>query len=130
MNSRHLSLILIALLSTVAVTSKAQTFPIVFDFSSTSDTSGTYAATLLNGAELTTFAEYPILDLGQTDGYMNLGADIGTALHDAVAAQETPSYTISVTLLIPSTTSLSAIASAKACNQSDAGQSSASQKVT
>jgi hypothetical protein len=79
------------------------TFPIVFDFSSASDAGGTFTAQLNNGAQLSTFGNTPILDLGTANGYADLGTDFGAAVH-AISGD----YSISVTLFIPSTTALTA----------------------
>ncbi|MBO4905568.1 MAG: hypothetical protein J5486_00840 [Bacteroidaceae bacterium] len=99
---RHL-LTFVTIICTLATTATAQTFPIVFDFSSTSDTSGTYTAALQNGASLETFASQGVLDLGQNDGYLDLGAEFGAAVHTLSG-----DFTISVTLFIPSETNISA----------------------
>ena len=79
------------------------TFPIVFDFSTASDAGGTFTAQLNNGAQLSTFGNTPILDLGTANGYADLGTDFGAAVH-AISGD----YSISVTLFIPSTTALTA----------------------
>lgn len=78
-------------------------FPIVFDFAANTDKSGAYTTTLNGSAVLTSFAGQSILDLGDADGYMDLGSDFGAAVH-AIEGD----YSVSVTLFIPSTTSLSA----------------------
>ncbi|MBO4606408.1 MAG: hypothetical protein J5682_00735 [Prevotella sp.] len=54
--------------------------PVVFDFKSTSDTSGAYSGSLANGATLTTLGTYGVLSLGANDGYFNLGAQFGSMM--------------------------------------------------
>ncbi len=79
------------------------TFPIVYDFAQAADVSGKYSTQLMGGARLTTFAGHTLLDLGQGDGYADLGADFGAAVRSISG-----DYTISVTLHVPSQTSLAA----------------------
>ena len=51
------------------------TFPVVFDFTTTSDAQGQFTGTLQNGAELSTFGSTPVLNLGSEDGYFDFGTD-------------------------------------------------------
>ena len=92
-----------ALIAMPAAMQADTTFPIVFDFSSEGDTSGTFTAQLHNGAQLATYGQTPILDLGQANGYADLGQAFGAAVH-LIGGD----YTVSVTLFIPTSTSLTA----------------------
>ena len=77
-------------------------FPVVFDFSSESDTARQFTGTLQNGAELTRFASKPVLSLGNADGYFDFGPDFRNVMS---SLDET--FSISTTLLVPKTTSVS-----------------------
>ena len=77
------------------------TFPVVFDFSTASDTQGLFTGTLANGAELTTFGSTAVLNLGAADGYFDFGADFSR-----VTGSLGSTFTISTTLYIPETTSI------------------------
>ena len=108
MNTRHLILTLCCVL-VASMTAPVQAtdtdnngFPIVFDFSTTSDTQGRYSGTLKNGAELTTFGSTPVLSLGESDGYFDFGQNFGTVVN---SLDET--FSISTTLYIPETTNIS-----------------------
>ena len=76
-------------------------FPIVFDFSTTSNTDGTFTGTLKNDAQLTTFGSTPILSLGSNDGYFDFGKNFGEVVNSL-----DNTFTISTTLYIPETTSI------------------------
>ena len=78
------------------------TFPVVFDFTTTSDAQGQFTGTLQNGAELSTFGSTPVLNLGSEDGYFDFGTDFCN-----VMAQLASTFTISTTLYVPKTTSVS-----------------------
>jgi len=81
---------------------RAQTFPVIFDFTTEKDTQGQFTGTLENGATLTTFASTPVLDLGQTDGYFDFGPEFSQVVNSL-----DDQFTISTTLYIPQTTSIS-----------------------
>ena len=78
------------------------TFPVIFDFSTLSDTAEQFTGTLKNGAELTTFGSASVLNLGASDGYFDFGEDF----HKAVGKLD-GTFTISTTLYVPKTTSVS-----------------------
>ena len=77
--------------------------PVVYDFKSTSDTSGAYSGTLQNGATLTTLGTYGVLSLGANDGYFNLGAQFGSMMQELGS-----SFTISVDIFVPTSSDISA----------------------
>ena len=77
--------------------------PVVFDFKSTSDTSGAYSGTLQNGASLTTLGSYGVLSLGANNGYFNLGTEFGSMVQGLVS-----SFTISVDVFVPTSSDISA----------------------
>ena len=76
-------------------------FPVVFNFTTATDTEGQFTGTLENGAELTTFGSTPVLNLGSTDGYFDFGADFSKVVNSLDRT-----FTISTTLYIPETTSI------------------------
>ena len=78
------------------------TFPVIFDFSTLSDTAEQFTGSLKNGAELTTFGSASVLNLGASDGYFDFGEDF----HRAVGKLD-GAFTISTTLYVPKTTSVS-----------------------
>jgi len=86
---------------------KAQQFPVVFDFASVNDTQNRYTGSLQNGAALTTWtapggSTYNVLDLGDSNGYFDLGAQLGNLLKSLGS-----SFSISVDVLVPSSTDIS-----------------------
>ena len=85
-----------------AIIAQAQTFPVVYDFKSTSDTQNQYTATLQNGASLETLSTYGVLNLGSSDGYLDLGAQFGNMIRSLGEH-----FTISATLFVPTTTDIS-----------------------
>ena len=76
--------------------------PVVYDFKSTSDTSGAYSGSLANGATLTTLGTYGVLSLGANDGYFNLGAQFGSMMKGLGE-----SFTISVDVFVPTSSDIS-----------------------
>ena len=78
------------------------TFPVVFDFSTLSDSQEQFTGTLQNGAQLTTFGSTPVLNLGGSDGYFDFGEDFGKAV-----GKLDETFSISTTLYVPKTTSVS-----------------------
>ena len=78
------------------------TFPVVFDFSTLSDSQEQFTGTLQNGAQLTTFGSTPVLNLGSSDGYFDFGEDFGKAV-----GKLDGTFSISTTLYVPKTTSVS-----------------------
>jgi arabinoxylan arabinofuranohydrolase len=71
-----------------------------FNFDQLSDQSGSYTGSLANSAALIDCDGNPVLNLGDADGYFNLGAAFG----NIVATLD--SFTISTNLYIPQTTGL------------------------
>ena len=83
-----------------AVTVSAQD-GVCFDFSSTTDTQGTYSGSLSNGARLSALEGIPILDLGDGNGYFDFGTELGKWV------QTFDDYTIAMDVFVPETTNLS-----------------------
>lgn len=79
----------------------AVTFPVVFDFTSLSDTLGQFTGSLQNDAQLTTFAGKPVLSLGSENGYFDFGSNFRK-----VMAELDDKFTISTTLYVPKTTNV------------------------
>ena len=79
-----------------------QTFPIVYDFTTTSDNQGQYTGTLQNGAILETLGSHGILNLGNNDGYLDLGSQFGNMIQSL-----DDNFTISATIYVPTSTDIS-----------------------
>lgn len=71
-----------------------------FDFNSVNSTVGNHVGTLRNGASLTTMGGLPVLSLGESDGYFDMGASVG----DVIATLD--EFIISTNVFIPSSTTL------------------------
>ncbi|MBQ8050361.1 MAG: family 43 glycosylhydrolase [Bacteroidaceae bacterium] len=74
---------------------------VCFDFTSTTDTQGTYSGSLRNGARLSALEGIPILDLGDGNGYFDFGTELGKWV------QTFDDYTIAMDVFVPETTNLS-----------------------
>ena len=72
-----------------------------FTFEDTQSVVGDYVGTLYNDAVLTTLGGLPVLSLGNSDGYLDMGTSVGSI----IAALD--NFTISTNIYIPTTTSLS-----------------------
>lgn len=78
------------------------TFPVLFDFTTLSDSQGQFTGTLKNGAELTNFGSTPVLNLGSSNGYFDFGTDFGKAV-----GKLDQTFSISTTLYVPKSSSVS-----------------------
>lgn len=92
--------LLIAFICTPLAT-KSQNLKAEFKFDQVSDVSGTYTGALKNGATLSSVGNIPILDLGKTNGYFDLGSTFGSLISGLT------DYSIAVNLYIPTTTNIS-----------------------
>jgi hypothetical protein len=72
-----------------------------FSFDTASDTSGTYVGSFKNGAKSISLSGIPVLDLGESNGYFDFGANLGTVIASL------DSFSISTNIYVPNTTSLS-----------------------
>ena len=81
----------------------AQSYPIVFDFTTTSDTQQAYTATLQNGAKLEQLGDYGVLNLGDNNGYLDFTSAFGEVISGLGSI-----YTIAVNVFVPEQTSISA----------------------
>ena len=107
MQTKHLNL-LVALLFTATITMTAQTDPVIhYDFSSTSgttvnDMSGSgINATLKGSAKVEQMGSYKVMNLGNSNGYLDMSAKAGQALFDQ------SSFTISMYYRVNEEASLS-----------------------
>ncbi len=80
----------------------AQTFPIVYDFSSVNDTQSRYTGSLQNGATLESLGTYGVLNLGTNNGYFDLGSSFGNMIQGLGNA-----FTVSVDVFVPTTSDIS-----------------------
>ena len=104
MNKNRLSSLCLALVFCVGM--QAQTFPVVFDFTSVRDTQNQYTGSLESGAALTTWtspggASYNVLDLGGSNGWFNLSSQFGSMVKGLGST-----FSISVDLMVPTTTDI------------------------
>ena len=95
----------IALMAWICALSFAQTteqaeLKVHYTFASTSSAVGNHTGTLQGGASLTSVAGLPVLALGASNGYFDMGASVG----DVIATLN--DFTISTNVYIPSTTAL------------------------
>ena len=105
MNKNRLSSLLLSLVFCVGM--QAQTYPVVFDFTSVSDTQSRYTGSLESGATLSTWTSpggttYNVLDLGGSNGYFNLGSQFGSMIKGLGST-----FSISVDVLVPTATDIS-----------------------
>ena len=93
----------IALMAWICALSVAQTteqaeLKVHYTFASTSSAVGNHTGALQGGASLTSVAGLPVLALGASNGYFDMGASVG----DVIATLN--DFTISTNVYIPSTT--------------------------
>jgi hypothetical protein len=93
---RTFLLSLFALFGMLFVDAQTEQYECTFNFSTLSDQSGTYTATLHNGASITTFGGEPVLSLGSAGGYLDLGSSFGDVIEKL-----NDNYTISVNVYVP-----------------------------
>lgn len=100
---RNFIISLVVLLGSLPVTARQDSTIVRFNFSSLSDGSGAYTATLQGGASLAALGWQQVVDLGSNGGYLDLGTSFGRFVGTLGS-----DYTISTTLYIPSSTSTEA----------------------
>jgi len=95
-------LLLSTLILTIVTKSVAQTFPVVYDFTSVSDTQSRYTGSLQNGAVLEALGTYGVLNLGANNGYFDLGSNFGSMIQGL-----SDKFTVSVDVFVPTTSDIS-----------------------
>ena len=96
-------LLLFVSLLLVSVTTSAENTMVQFTFASASDESGTYTGTLHSGAQLRSYGDTHVLDLGTANGYFQLDEALGSFVNSFAGP-----FTIAVNLYVPADADLTA----------------------